>query len=73
MQMNRQSHTTNPAGGLKILKGVPRDYAQESYSREDETTPFEDFEDLAAKLLKVPKEEVDEKLAEREREKKRPE
>jgi hypothetical protein len=33
--------------------------------------PFERFEDLARKLFRVPKEELDEKRAERDREKKR--
>lgn len=39
--------------------------------QQDEKTAFEKFEDLTRKLLKVPKEEVDEKRQEREREKKR--
>jgi len=32
-----------------------------------EKTPFENFESLATKLLKVPKDELDEKRAEREK------
>jgi hypothetical protein len=36
----------------------------EDYSHEDKT-PFENFEDLTVKLLKVPKEEVVEKMAKR--------
>ena len=39
--------------------------------REGAEPPFERFENLTKKLLKVPKEELDEKRAEREREKKR--
>jgi hypothetical protein len=38
--------------------------------QQDEKTAFEKFEDLTRKLLKVPKEELDEKR-EQEREKKR--
>jgi hypothetical protein len=49
MQVNQRNGTMNPAGSPKIT----------------DTTPFENFEGLAAKLLKVPKEEVDEKRAER--------
>jgi len=37
--------------------------------RGDQKTPFDQFDDLMTKLLAVPKEELDEKRAEREREK----
>lgn len=37
--------------------------------RDERNEPFKTFEELTKKLLKVPKEEVDEKRAEREREK----
>jgi hypothetical protein len=51
--------TTNPGSNLEITGAVPRgDY---------ERPPFENFKGLAAKLLKVPKEEVDEKRAERKK------
>jgi hypothetical protein len=39
--------------------------------RGDEKTPFKSFEDLTSNLLKVPKEEVDEKRAEWEETRKR--
>ncbi len=35
--------------------------------RDNQKTPFEQFDDLMTKLLAVPKEELDEKLAEHER------
>ena len=57
--------TMNLGSDAKTTGAVPR--------ADHEKTPFESFEGLAAKLLKVPKEEVDEKRAEREREKKRAE
>ena len=37
--------------------------------RDEEKTPFEQFDDLMTKLLAVPKEELDEQKAEYEREK----
>ena len=63
MQLDRQTATVNPAGSPKITDTTPRE--------NHDKTPFENFEGLATKLLKVPKEEVDEKRAERERDKKR--
>ena len=39
--------------------------------KNERNEPFEMFEELTKKLLKVPKEELDEKQAERELEKKR--
>ena len=54
MRVSRKAATTNPAGSPKITDTTPR------------KTPFENFEGLAANLLKVPKEELDEKRAERE-------
>jgi hypothetical protein len=51
--------TMNLGSEAKTTGVMPRgDYKQ---------TPFKNFQGLAAKLLKVPKEEVDEKLAERKR------
>lgn len=38
-------------------------------SKDERNEPFRNFEELAKKLLPVPKDEVDEKRAEREREK----
>jgi hypothetical protein len=58
MQVNQRNGTANPAGSPKITGGALR--------RGYDKTPFENFEGLAAKLLKVPKEEVDEKRAEQE-------
>jgi hypothetical protein len=48
-------------------KAVPA----KDYSHDDDKTPFENFEGLTSNLLKVPKEEVDEKRAEREEARKR--
>jgi hypothetical protein len=48
VEVDTETRTVNPAGSPKLTK----------------KTPFENFENLATKLLKVPKEEVDEKLAE---------
>lgn len=39
------------------------------YEHGDQKTPFEQFDDLMTKLLAVPKEELNEKLAEEKREK----
>jgi len=58
MQVNRESNTTNPVGSVRIIRDTPQ--------KDHDKTPFGNFEGLAAKLLKVPKEEVDEKRAEEE-------
>lgn len=58
MQVNERNGTMNPAGSPKIIDTTSR--------RDYGNTPFGNFEGLTAKLLKVPKEEVDEKRAERE-------
>jgi hypothetical protein len=55
--------TTNLVGNPRFVEPTPRG--------DEDKTPFENFESLATRLLRVPKEEVDEKRAEREREKKR--
>jgi hypothetical protein len=55
--------TMNLGSDAKTTGAIPR--------AGHEKTPFENFEGLAAKLLKVPKEEVDEKRAEREKARKR--
>ncbi len=54
METNTRNGTTNPAGSPRLTVTTPR-------------TPFENFEGLATKLLRVPKEEVDKKRAERKR------
>jgi len=41
--------------------------SSEPITRDDEKTPFENFESLTSKLLKVPKEEVDEERVEWEK------
>jgi hypothetical protein len=57
--LEREVKTVNPVGNPRIRPITPGgDY---------EKTPFENFEGLAAKLLKVPKEEVDEKRAEQKK------
>lgn len=43
---------------------------KEDRKRDERNEAFENFQELAKKLMSVPKEEVDEKRAEREREKK---
>jgi hypothetical protein len=58
---------SNTAGRVIVRRVLP----EGGQSHDDESTPFENFEDLATKLLKVPKEEVDEKRAEREKARKR--
>jgi hypothetical protein len=63
MQVNRESNTTNPVGSVRIIRDTP--------PKDHDKTPFENFEGLAGKLLKVPKEEVDEKRAEEEKARKR--
>lgn len=49
-----------------MAQGAPKDEAQ----RNEQPTPFQKFEDFVRKIAAVPKEEVDEKRAEYEREKK---
>ncbi len=56
-----------------MVKRNPKDKAQKdepSYD-EDETTSFENFQDLLKQALSVPKKELDKRRAEYEREKKR--
>ena len=60
MEVNTEIRTTNPAGSPKL---TPR----ESHDK----TPFESFEDLTSKLLKVPKEEMNERRIERKEARKR--
>lgn len=43
---------------------------KEDHNQDERNEAFKTFEDLTRKLLSVPKEEVDEERAEREREKK---
>lgn len=64
--MERQTRTDKMETQRTFTTSLRRD-AGLPVSRDDEKTPFENFEGLAAKLLKVPKEEVDEKRAEREK------
>ena len=64
---------TNSEGRVTVKNEVFTEIPEHSYKRDDKKTPFKNFEDLTSNLLKVPKEEVDEKRAEREREKKRTE
>jgi hypothetical protein len=52
---------TNTEGRLTVRHEVPAGVQ----GQDDENTSFENFEDLTNKLLRVPKDEVDEKLAER--------
>jgi hypothetical protein len=59
MRVSRESNTTNPVGSVRII----RDTSQKDHDK----TPFENFEGLEAKLLKVPKEELDEKRVEQEK------
>ena len=66
--IEQNPRTANPAGAPKLTDTTPRrDYSH------DQKTPFENFEGLATLLLKVPKEEVDEKRAEQEKARKREE
>ena len=60
MEVNTEIRTTNPAGSPKLT-------LRESHDE----TPLESFEDLTSKLLKVPKEEVDQKRAEQKEARKR--
>jgi hypothetical protein len=53
----KHNSTVNPVGSPRFTET----------SSGEEKTPFENFEGLASKLLRVPKEEVDEKRAEREK------
>lgn len=55
--------TMNLGSDAKTTGAMPRAH--------HEKTPFESFEGLAAKLLKVPKEEVDQKRAEQDEARKR--
>ena len=66
MEVRKETSTVNPAGSPKLTKLAP----EESYTHHDEKTPFENFENLTDKLLRVPKKEVD-KLREREQARKR--
>jgi hypothetical protein len=50
MRVSTKAATVNPAGSPKITDTTPRETHDEM--------PFESFEDLTTKLLKVPKEEV---------------
>ncbi len=48
----------------------PKDQAQKDERNRDDADPeWEDFKDFVKKMAQVPKEELNEKLAEREREK----
>lgn len=59
MRMSTHSATTNPAGGLKII---------ESDAKSGESDPqWERFKGFVKNVAAVPKEEVDELRAERER------
>ncbi len=58
---------SNTAGRVTVRRVLP----EVGQSQDNENAPFESFEDLATKLLRVPKEEVDEKLAEQEEARKR--
>ena len=49
------AHTSNPAGSPKVTDTTPRPSANEP------NPEFQRFEDLARKLVKVPKGELDEK------------
>ena len=65
---------TNPAEqmGISMTNDLNAMAASaENDSHDDQETAFENFESLASKLLKVPKEEVDEKRAEWEETRKR--
>ncbi len=62
MQIRRQSGTVNPTGSVEIVEAKPT-----GNGRDDEKTPFENFESLATKLLRVPKEEADEQARKRKR------
>jgi hypothetical protein len=59
MQMDRQTATVNPAGSPKIIDTTPR----EDYKKK----PAQRFETLAARLVRVPKAEVDEQARKRKR------
>jgi hypothetical protein len=65
--MDKGARTVNPAGSPTLTPIAPED----DYSRNNEKTPFENFEGLATKLLRVPKEEVDQKRAEQEKARRR--
>ena len=54
---------SNTAVRVTVKRVVP----EGGQGRDNENAPFENFEGLVTKLLKVPKEEVDEKRAEREK------
>ena len=54
MEVNTEIRTTNPAGSPKLTPG-------EGHQK----TPFEKFEGLTSRLLKVPKEEMNERRIER--------
>ena len=62
MQIRRQSDTVNPTGSVEIVEATPT-----GTGRGDEKTPFENFESLATKLLRVPKEEADQQDPKRKR------
>jgi hypothetical protein len=59
--IEQNPRTANPAGDPKIIDATPRT----DYNRDDEKTPFENFEGLATKLLRVPKEEAEEQARKR--------
>jgi hypothetical protein len=57
--MERQTRTDEMEVQRTFTTPLRKD-ADSALSRAEAKTPFENFESLAAKLLKVPKEEVDE-------------
>jgi hypothetical protein len=59
MRASKETQTVNPAGSPNLTDTTPR--------RDYRKTPFENFEGLAAKLLKVPKQELDEKRTEQDK------
>lgn len=58
---------TNSEGRVTVKNEVFTETPEHSYKRDDKKTPFENFDGLTTKLLRVPKEEVDEKRAEQEK------
>lgn len=61
MELNARNGTTNPAGSPRITDTAARENANPQWDR---------FKDFVKNIAAVPKEEVDELRAEREREKK---
>jgi len=78
MQIDERHGTANPAGSPKLVetspqKGFKREDFYRDLKNDEPDSQWEGFKDTLKKIAAVPKEEVDEMRASREREKKRAE